>query len=569
MKPIHLIILALTAMTLTVPGQNTINQYEYWFDGNFPARTVVNVTPVSPLQIATGIPTTGLSEGLHSSHIRYRDNNAKFSSACSQYFHKVPAVIPGGSNVVAYEYWFDNDFGGKVTQQLTPQGTVQVTAGIPAVSLSGGSHAFHIRFKDDHNIWTSVLSQFFYKIPLSPVTNKNVIAYEYWFDNNYAGKVSQSITPQQATQVVLAIPSISLAEGMHSFHIRFKDDQNTWSSALSQFFLKIPTGSSNDKNIIAYEYWFDNNHAGKTFQSITPQSGIQLITNIQASSLTNGLHLFHIRFKDDRNSWSSAQSHFFQKISNPGVISNKIYGYRYWFDSDMALMHSVPVAPPQTPYHLIDSAIIPMIPDGNHTISFQFKDSVGRWSSAITDTFNFTGPIVNRSISSHTIVNGENSCIDALQTLTVGGNGSGFVVQGGGIANMVAGLNIKFLPNTKVQPGGYLHGYISPGSPYCLSPSPAPELKEDANPETVLNKNPSMVIYPNPTNGNFTVQFTGKQEFSTAIIKIYTMMGLQILESTIRNGTSMNISLINQSPGIYLVKVVHQNQIFIGKVIRQ
>ena len=494
MKPIHLIIIALTAMTLTVPGQNTINQYEYWFDENFSARTAVNVTPVSPFQVTTGIPTTGLPEGLHSFHIRFRDNNAKFSSAWSQYFHKVTAVIPSGANVVAYEYWYDNNFEGKVTQTLTPQGTVQVIAGIPAVSLSNGSHAFHIRFKDD---------------------------------------------------------------------------QNTWTSVLSQFFLKIQAGSSPDKNIIAYEYWFDNNHAGKTFQTVTPQSGIQLITNIQASSLTNGLHLFHARFKDDRDAWSSAQSYFFQKISNPGVISNKIYGYRYWFDSDLASVHLVPVAPPQTPYLLIDSAIIPMIPDGDHTISFQFKDSVGRWSGAVTDTFNFTGPMVNRSISSHTIINGENSCIDALQTLTVGGNGTGFIVQGGGIANMVAGLKIKFLPNTKVQPGGSLHAYISPGSPYCLSPSPAPELKEDVNPETVLNKNPSMVIYPNPTNGNFTVQLNGIQEYSTAMLKIYTTMGLQILESTIRNGRSVNISLINYSPGIYLVKIFHHNEIFIGKVIRQ
>jgi len=242
------------------------------------------------------------------------------------------------------------------------------------------------------------------------------------------GKVIQPLTPLGTVHVIAGIPAVSLSDGSHAFHIRFKDDQNTWSSAMSQFFLKIPTGSSPDNNIIAYEYWFDTNHAGKTFQTVAPQSCIQLITNIQASSLTNGLHLFHIRFKDDRNSWSSV----------------------------------------------------------------------------IKDTFNFTGPMVNRSISSHTVINGENTCIDALQILTVGGNGTGFIVQGGGIVNMVAGLKINFLPNTIVQPGGYLHAYISPGSPYCLPPSSEPEFKEDATPEVVLTKNSALVIYPNPTNGIFT-----------------------------------------------------------------
>lgn len=494
MKPIPLIIFALMiAMTLSVPGQNTINRYEYWFDDNFSGRVVVDVTPVSPFQVATGIPTTGLSVGLHSFHIRFRDNNKKFSSVCSQYFHKVPAIIPGGTHVVAYEYWYDNDIGGKVIQPLTLQGTVQVIAGIPAAALSDGTHAFHIRFKDDHN---------------------------------------------------------------------------NWSSLMSQFFLKVTGGSSADKHIVAYEYWFDNNPAGKIYQAVPPQSGIQLITDIQASTLTNGLHLVHIRFKDELNEWSGLQSHFFQKLT-AGVISNKIYGYRYWFDSDLATLHMTPLTPPQTPYLLADSTVIPMIPDGNHTISFQFIDSTGIWSSAITDTFTFAGPIVNRTVSPHTIFNGESSCIDALETLTVGGNGTGFTVQAGGMVNLIAGLKLRLLPNTTVQQGGYLHGYLSPGSPYCLPPSSAPELKEASDPGKIVNVNASMVIYPNPTSGQFSVRLNCLQENSVATVKIYSAIGLQIYESTARNGRWSNISLSQYSPGIYLVQVIQGNEIFTGKVIRQ
>ncbi len=569
MKPIHLLFFALmTAMTLTVPGQNTIDRYEYWFDENFAGRTVVDVAPVSPLQVATGIPTAGLPAGLHAFHIRFRDANAKFSHACSQYFHKVPAILPGGAHVVAYEYWFDNNTAGKVTQVLTPQGTVQVVAGIPAVSLTDGVHAFHIRFKDDQNAWTGMLSQFFCKQSVSPVTGRNVVAYEYWFDNNYTAKITQTITPQNQVEVIAAISATSMDEGMHALHIRFKDDQNSWSGLMSQFFLKTQSGSTPEKHIIAYEYWFDNNLAGKTYQAVPPQSGLQLITDIQASTLTNGLHLIHIRFLDDMNAWSSEQSHFFQKIT-AGVISNKIYGYRYWFDSDLATLHPAPVTPPQSPCVIVDSVIIPMIPTGNHTISFQFWDSTGRWSSAVTDTFHFVGPIVNRTVSSYTIGNGETSCVDALEMLTVGGSGTGFTVQGGGAANLVAGLKIRFLPNTTVHPGGYLHGHISPSSPYCLPPSTAPVLKEVTSTAPVDAGNISMVIYPNPTNDQFTVRLTGMPGHTAATLKIFTAMGVQIHESTVVNGRWPNISLSQCGPGIYLVQVVQGSGIFTGKVIKQ
>ena len=45
-----------------------------------------------------------------------------------------------------------------------------------------------------------------------------------------------------------------------------------------------------------YEYWFDNNYAGKVLQTVTAQSQVQLLTAIDGNSLANGLHVFHVKF---------------------------------------------------------------------------------------------------------------------------------------------------------------------------------------------------------------------------------------------------------------------------------
>jgi hypothetical protein len=134
---------------------------------------------------------------------------------------------------------------------------------------------------------------------------------------------------------------------------------------------------------------------------------------------------------------------------------------------------------------------------------------------------------------------------------------------------MVAGQKIYYIPNTVVHSGGYLSGFISPGSPYCLDPAMPSVLKEQValvqeSPEKAFIK-----IYPNPTSGNFTLQLSGDSQNAIAKVQVYDLTGLQIFETEIRSAISLEISLINHCPGIYLVKMIWDNQIFTGKVIRQ
>jgi PKD repeat protein/Cu/Zn superoxide dismutase len=370
----------------TLFAQNKINNYEYWFDNNYAGKTDVNITPVDELDLNAALATSGVSVGLHMVHIRARDNSNHYSATLSQFFQKLPSSTSSTKQIVAYEYWFDTDYASKVYSAVSPQSTVQLMNNLDASSLQPGLHAFHIRFKDDGGGWSTVESQFIQKVSGGTTIVGKIKAYEYWFDNDYANKKDSTVAPQSALQLISNLDATALPAGLHVFHIRFKDDGDTWSSVLSQFIQKVSGGTLAANKINAYEYWFDDNYSGKVFQTVTAQSELQLIAPLGAQSLTNGLHVFHLRFKDIGNSWSAAASSFFQKFEQSPAISNLITGYRYWFDLADSVMYNTQLTTPVDLYSLNNPLDLSGIHKGNHIIHFQFLDTLKNWSCVTSDS---------------------------------------------------------------------------------------------------------------------------------------------------------------------------------------
>lgn len=218
-------------------------------------------------------------------------------------------------------------------------------------------------------------------LPTSFISN-----YQYWFDDNYLDNVTGSTVEVGEFNFNQAVDVSMLSNGMHSFHIRFKDNNSLWSSVLSQVFVKTQTGLA-DNVINGGEYWFDDNYAGHNDLVGINAASFNFIDNIDVYSLTNGLHSFHIRFKDANNLWSSVLTQFFVKvpqITTPNLIST----YEYWYDSDTyASAISVTLPTPINPYYLNDVVDVSALTEASHTIHFRFQDINGLWSSVVTDTF--------------------------------------------------------------------------------------------------------------------------------------------------------------------------------------
>jgi len=175
----------------------------------------------------------------------------------------------------------------------------------------------------------------------------------------------------------------------------------------------------------------------------------------------------------------------------------------------------------------------------------------------------------NLYLTDDTINNGQAGCYDAIQTITVAGTGTTFIVENGGSATMIAGQMISYLPGTIVQSGGYMHGYIAPTGPWCssLAPSiPSIVTTEDALPVNLVQA--SFKVYPNPTSGTFILEFIDRYPTDKVTVNIYGMRGEKVLSEVLKGGRKHEFSLSNRPPGIYLIHVITNNKSETAKIIK-
>jgi hypothetical protein len=164
---------------------------------------------------------------------------------------------------------------------------------------------------------------------------------------------------------------------------------------------------------------------------------------------------------------------------------------------------------------------------------------------------------VNRTIQNVIVANGQIVCYDALQTITVAGFGTAFLVQSGGSATMIAGQNIIYLDGTKVEPAGYMRGCITITGQYCgtMAPSiPTVVAGETEAPSTLDLA--FFKVYPNPTNEKFMVEYIGEDKIGKINVEIYGMKGDKILSKEFSEERRHEFSLVGRSSGIYLVRIV-------------
>jgi gliding motility-associated-like protein len=314
-----------TAHPITLFGNGTnsiysgitgsITAYEYWFDDSYNSKVsaVVNASGLAFLN--TNFPTTGLSTGSHFLHIRYKDQKGQWSSIESENFYKAPLAPVGDRKIVTYEYWFDNNYSAKVTTSVIPVKSEIINNNIDVKSLATGTHTYNVKYKDDIGNWSSVVSTVFNKSPIAPAGDRKIMAYEYWFDNNYAAKVTTAVTPMQTSIVNTNIDVKSLATGTHTYNVRYKDDIGNWSSVISAIFNKLPVAPAGNSKIVKYEYWFDNNYSAKVSVQVTPAPTPAINNNINTAFLSAGTHNYNVRFEDNIGQWSTVATSSIQVLS--------------------------------------------------------------------------------------------------------------------------------------------------------------------------------------------------------------------------------------------------------------
>ncbi|HPR32343.1 MAG TPA: T9SS type A sorting domain-containing protein, partial [Prolixibacteraceae bacterium] len=163
----------------------------------------------------------------------------------------------------------------------------------------------------------------------------------------------------------------------------------------------------------------------------------------------------------------------------------------------------------------------------------------------------------------------ETNCFNALQTITVGGDGNPVDFLSGSTTTLIAGESILFLPGTYVHSGSYLLASITTEGAFCDPPvggSMVEALVEkgiyidyekeetEDDPEPIdIRQTLSLKLFPNPSNGRFTLETSGANY--PLEIRVFNSMGAGVYGEML-TAPAKTLELYGLRQGIYIVKVL-------------
>jgi hypothetical protein len=159
-------------------------------------------------------------------------------------------------------------------------------------------------------------------------------------------------------------------------------------------------------------------------------------------------------------------------------------------------------------------------------------------------------------------------CFDATQTIMVAGNNTTFSVVPGGSATLIAGENILLYPGTTVSEGGYLHGYIAPGGPYCTGPT-KPFIAAGTRENTIHSERTFFRVYPNPTTGKFTLTLDGYVPGEKVEVGVYNIKGEKIISAGLQDEVTREFTMSGMPVGLYLIRVITDTRVGSARIVKQ
>lgn len=199
-------------------------------------------------------------------------------------------------------------------------------------------------------------------------------------------------------------------------------------------------------------------------------------------------------------------------------------------------------------------------PDGVIITSFYTNGSI-----------TITSLLPTATLKNITISNGQGQCFDATQTIYVAGDGSYFLVESGGSAELIAGQNIIFRDGTHVKEGGYMLARITTTSDYCnqLKPIIATHDEEEQFDRQQIADGTFFNIYPNPATNIVTLELNREASNQTISIEILSIVGECIFKSEFPEAKKYLLDLTGRQAGIYLIRVMKGNDVSYAKLILQ
>ena len=338
----YLLIAATFTIISAVTAQKSFAEQKYWLDGR-------NVEAQEPTPGNATIDISTLSTGPHWLTIISKDEAGVWSSPVTTSFI-VPYETADGKSIVEHQYWIDGKIEAKVSQGEKP-------SAISIETLKPGVHTFAVRVKDNTGRFSPHTTKHFIVPPA--VAGESIVEHQYWIDGKFEAKVTKG-------QMISAIDVSTLSPGVHTFTVRVKDNTGRLSPQTTKHFI-VPFNeiAVADKSIVEHQYWIDGKMESKFTQG-------QMISAIDVSTLSPGVHTFTVRVKDNTGRLSSHVTKYFI-VPYEDADDKSIVEHQYWIDDKLEAIVSQNEKP-----SIID---ISTLKPGLHSLTVRVKDSTGKWSS--------------------------------------------------------------------------------------------------------------------------------------------------------------------------------------------
>lgn len=171
----------------------------------------------------------------------------------------------------------------------------------------------------------------------------------------------------------------------------------------------------------------------------------------------------------------------------------------------------------------------------------------------------------------HLIVPSDDAtCHETAQTATLAGGGTAVIVRAGGSMEVVAANNIVMRDGTTIQINAYFHAFISGAGNYCSKSSSlvsSENVTKDSEPAPE-NLPDGMIIFPNPTAGIVNIILL-RSENRPVALQLINMVGKILVNTELQHSTHYEMDLSGQQPGIYFVRILSEEKVLTGKVLKQ
>ena len=207
---------------------------------------------------------------------------------------------------------------------------------------------------------------------------------EYFFDTDpgVGNATIVDVADAPVLNETLLLPINSLSSGIHILHMRAKNDANTWSFYARQTFYIVNFSSGLNNTITEAEYFIDTDPGVGNAQPLSITSGTTLNETfaIALNSISEGIHVIHIRVKNNLNQWGLYGRQVFYK--SPQILNNEITKAEFFIDTDPGVGNATAIAVTQGA--LVDETLNIAIPSnlsaGDHVLHIRVKSSNGKWS---------------------------------------------------------------------------------------------------------------------------------------------------------------------------------------------